>query len=278
MEATLQPLTRKQRQELQGYIAWGITIFRAILYVVAVGIVGWLMRLVHEQLTDESSLYSQDAWWIVPLSAAIPRPLQREELPMEGIRHRGSARFKDLLREEAKSLGVFRANYREVEVDFEALKRSLLLFLGLVLTGCSETARISAVARLDPPLTTDMLTVTVREESGGWTWRGSDFRSSIEWPTPTTRDRETGSRGQIGVSFRLDASGSTVSEGSVTLPLRRDWRWGLQIISATSDPREACFDCTGSKAFSLAPEYRGPERDSVWVMWGGDSIAEDATH
>jgi hypothetical protein len=152
---------------------------------------------------------------------------------------------------------------------------ALLLPAALLLSGCDKAAaRLSAVARLDPPLTIQMLTVTARDEKHGWTWHPSDFHSSIEWPTPTTKERATHTRGEIEVAFRLQTAGVTVSEGAVRLPLRSDWRWGVQVVSATSDPKEACFGCTGSKAFALAPEYRGPLRDSVWLIWGGDSISD----
>jgi hypothetical protein len=163
----------------------------------------------------------------------------------------------------------------------EATRRPLNLFLpflGLILAGCSEGSRISAVARLDPPLTLQMLTMTARDEDRRWTWHPSDFHSSIEWPTPTTRERETHTQGEIEIAFRLEKAGETVSEGSVMLPLKRDWRWGVQVVSATSDPREACFGCVGSKAFPLAREYRGPERDSIWLMWRGDSISGPAQY
>lgn len=123
-----------------------------------------------------------------------------------------------------------------------------------------------------------MLTVSARDDNGGWTWRGSDFRSSIQAPTPTTGERKTGTRGEIQFSFRLEAKGETVSEGSVSLPLRADWRWGIQVVSATADPGKACFGCTGSKAFRLAPEYRGPERDSVWLLWGGHAIGDSTAN
>ena len=63
----------------------------------------------------------------------------------------------------------------------------------------------------------------------------------------------------------------------MTLPLRSDWRWGVQVVSATSDPGDACSDCVGSKAFPLAREYRGPERDSVWLVWGGQAITMQKT-
>lgn len=157
-----------------------------------------------------------------------------------------------------------------------ASARLIILASAFLLAGCNETSRISAVARLDPPLTLNMLTVNARDKDRDWTWRGPDFRSSLEWPTPTTRERETGTEGEIQVSFRLQAKGETVSEGSVSLPLRRDWSWGVQVVSATADPGQACFGCTGSKAFPLAREYRGPERDSVWILWGGHAIRDTA--
>jgi hypothetical protein len=150
----------------------------------------------------------------------------------------------------------------------------MMLASAAVLAGCGETSRISAIARLDPPLTVNMLTVSAREKDRVWTWRGADFRSSLERPTPTTRARETGTKGEIEVSFQLEAKGETVSQGSISLPLRRDWSWGVQLVSATSDPGPACFECTGSKAFPLTREYRGPERDSVWILWGGHAIAD----
>ena len=156
--------------------------------------------------------------------------------------------------------------------------RFLLPLVTLVLACSNEDSKISAVARLDPPLTVRMLTMSLRDDSREWTWHGSDFHSSLEWPTPTTTERDTRTRGDIEIAFRLEAQGATVSEGRVTLPLRPDWWWGVQIVSATLDPADACSGCSGSKAFSLAPEYRGPERDSVWLIWGGNSIREPAVY
>jgi hypothetical protein len=156
--------------------------------------------------------------------------------------------------------------------------RSLLQLVAMLLAGCSKDAKISAVARLDPPLTVRMLTISVRDDGRAWTWRGSDFHSSLEWPTPTTTERDTRTRGDIEIAFRLEVAGTTLSEGRVTLPLRPDWRWGLQVVSATSDPVEACFGCVGSKAFPLASQYRGPDRDSVWLIWGGNSINDPVVH
>ena len=64
-----------------------------------------------------------------------------------------------------------------------------------------------------------------------------------------------------------------LSAGTVTLPLRRDWRWNVSVQSATTDPKFECFGCLGSQAFPLIAEYQAPDRDSIWVVWGGNSIS-----
>jgi len=151
-----------------------------------------------------------------------------------------------------------------------------LLLLGGVslLAGCGEGARISAEARLDPPLTVDMLSVTVRDPSHQWTWNPEDFRTTIARPTPTTSEEETRTSGRVEVSFRLEDAGEVLSQGSVTLPLESDWRWSVSIMAATTDPREECLGCMGSKAFPLRESYRRAERDSIWLVWGGNSISD----
>jgi len=118
-----------------------------------------------------------------------------------------------------------------------------------------------------------MLTVTVREGQRTWQWRGVDFRSGSDNATPHTPERSTGTRGDIEVRFRFQTGDQVLSEGTVTLPLREDWRWGVDIHPATTDPKRECFGCFGSRAFSLAAAFRPVNRDSIWVVWGGNSIS-----
>jgi hypothetical protein len=157
--------------------------------------------------------------------------------------------------------------------------RPLLLIAACpLLVGCGEEARISAEARLDSPLTVDMLSVTVRDRDRVWTWQASHFRSTTQRPTPSTPEVETRTSGSLEVSFRLEVPGQTLSEGTVTLPLRSDWRWGVTVMAATTDPQAECFGCFGSSAFPLAEAYRTPQRDSIWVVWGGNSISDPAIY
>jgi hypothetical protein len=61
------PFTKKERDELQGYVAWTTTFFRAVLFVVALIAVGWLFRLAHTLLAKLIPAVGHPAWWIVPL-------------------------------------------------------------------------------------------------------------------------------------------------------------------------------------------------------------------
>ena len=139
-----------------------------------------------------------------------------------------------------------------------------------------EGARISAEARPQAALAVDMLSVTVRDHGSSWTWQGSDFQTVR--PTPTTDEHETGTSGTAEATFQLAAEGQALSEGTISLPLQRDWRWSVTIMARTSDPRVECFGCVGSKAFPLAASHRQPDRDSIWVVWGGNSISDPVTY
>jgi hypothetical protein len=50
--------------------------------------------------------------------------------------------------------------------------------------------------------------------------------------------------------------------------LRHDWEWGLTFRTATEDPAPLCFGCEGSRAFPFLENFRGLERDSLWILWG----------
>jgi len=153
---------------------------------------------------------------------------------------------------------------------------SRLWVLGSLLVGagaCEPDARLSVSAPLIPPLALEMLTVTVREGHRTWQWHGDDFRSTRDNATPHTSEISTSTRGEVEVRFRFQTGNQILSEGTVTLPLREDWRWGVDIHAATTDPRLQCFGCFGSRAFALAADFRPVNRDSIWVVWGGNSIS-----
>lgn len=77
METTTQPLTPAQREELRGYVAWSISLFRAVLLLAAIGAVAVLLRAAHRLVP---SRLQHDAWWILPtavFAAALYRLARR---------------------------------------------------------------------------------------------------------------------------------------------------------------------------------------------------------
>ena len=74
------------------------------------------------------------------------------------------------------------------------------------------------------------------------------------------------------MSYVVSAANGEASRGSVRLDLRRDWIWGVEIRIDSLDPTRECFGCAGSRSFPLAREYQRSVRDSVWMVWGGNSI------
>ena len=151
--------------------------------------------------------------------------------------------------------------------------------LVLLLGACGDEARISVSAALAPPLTVQMLEVTVRDGGRLIRWTSSDFKSSGDVPVPSTPEIGTATSGpDLELTFRLESAGTLISTGTVLLPRRSDWLWGVSIFTATTDPQENCFGCVGSQAFPLPEAFRPAGQDSIWVVWGGNSINDPAIY
>jgi len=154
--------------------------------------------------------------------------------------------------------------------------RSLLLpSLVIVSLGCTEQrATVRALASLAPPVDMTMLTVTFREGGRSWQARGPEFTSDASLAVPHTSQWNTGTVGSIDITFELmDSAGTVAATGQVSLELRADWAWDIEFSNLTEDPRLRCLSCSGSRAFPLAAGYRASGRDSLWVVWGGNSIS-----
>jgi len=67
MNTTLRPISKRRLAELQGYVAWGTTLFRAVLFAAALGGLAWLLRTSHVRLGRP--LADSDLVWIVPTLA-----------------------------------------------------------------------------------------------------------------------------------------------------------------------------------------------------------------
>lgn len=75
------------------------------------------------------------------------------------------------------------------------------------------------------------------------------------------------------VAYKLATAEVTASDGTISLPARSDWSWGVDITIDSLNPTRFCFGCMGSQSFPLDARFRRNARDSVWVVWGGNSIS-----
>ena len=155
------------------------------------------------------------------------------------------------------------------------LRRMMVMGLALLIVGCSdERAYIRAAASLSAPLDVGMLTVTFHDGSRKWEVRGSEFSVQPGLGMPQSLEYCTGTSGTVDLSFAItDPSARLVVSGEVTLPLRPDWRWRVDFINGPDNPADFCFGCAGSLGFALPEAFRASDRDSLWVVWGGNWIS-----
>jgi hypothetical protein len=161
-------------------------------------------------------------------------------------------------------------------------KRLTIPMVVLFAGACGDEARISVTAALPSPLAVEMLSVEVRDVHRLIRWTPADFRPHPEDPGApflTTPEVETSTSGpDIEVTYQLESGGAVVSTGTVILPRKSDWRWGVSIFASTTNPQEDCFGCFGAQAFPLAEALRAPGQDSIWLVWGGNSIDDPAIY
>jgi hypothetical protein len=164
------------------------------------------------------------------------------------------------------------------------MKSFIAVVVAMLLIGCitydNYDDEYLALARVrlikDSLITRSMVRVAITDGASQWQFGSGDFSHDpgygTAWCAP---EIETVTQGALVMRFRLrDRDGAVVSEGQVELPLKADWRWGISIRRDRSNPRYGCWGCAGSKSFLiLDPAYRASEKDSIFVVWGGNSIS-----
>ena len=174
-------------------------------------------------------------------------------------------------------------NYGVRKSFFRNLMRRLTVFGFAWFIGCvapnpggtspASDARVTINAWLPAPLAAGMLKVKVDDGRTVWNLTGADFQlvGGTQHKGPAL---QTTNHGTLTVSYALIPLGSSVavSAGAIELPLKKDWSYGVDIHADTANPSRSCFGCSGSRAFPLAPNFRSSRADSVYMVWGGNSI------
>jgi hypothetical protein len=145
--------------------------------------------------------------------------------------------------------------------------------------GCSEDRALVRVKLYpDSLLTKNMVTITVDDGQAKWRFDSSSLRSYLgAWSTP---ELETRSYGSLLVKYQFDdPEGEVVSTGELLLGLRGDWRWGVDIFPRDDSHNRTCMGCFGYESFPiLDPAYTTSESDSVYIIWGGNSISNPVVY
>jgi hypothetical protein len=155
-----------------------------------------------------------------------------------------------------------------------SLRTPALLLVALVLCACGDEARVKIGFHEHGGLTISMLRVSISDGFHRYELQPADFNSNGENQPYRSPDLPTRTKGTLRFTYALvEPSGETVSGGTVDLPLRRDWRYDIDILTDSTDPTHYCLGCGGSQPFALSPEYRLQPLDSVYVIWGGNYIS-----
>ena len=79
--------------------------------------------------------------------------------------------------------------------------------------------------------------------------------------------------GNIKVKFTLlDSTGLHSNSGNISLPVKSDWRWSVDFVLSNRNPFNSCFGCIGYSSFKVDSVFQKSNEDSLFVVWGGNSI------
>ena len=152
----------------------------------------------------------------------------------------------------------------------------LILLLGCITNDNDELSLAQVRLVKDTLITKNMISVSISDGRSKWRFHSEDFEHNpnyiMAWCAP---EIETRTEGLLVLQFYLrDPNGGIVSNGQIELPLKGDWRWGINIWHEHRNPYFACWGCAGYKSFPiLRSECKTSEKDSVFVVWGGNSIS-----
>jgi hypothetical protein len=151
---------------------------------------------------------------------------------------------------------------------------ALSFAIAVIVTGCSaDQASVSYTFLEEPGFQVDLLVLEFSD--GSLTRRLTD--DDFEAATGSRRDtRVFGTRtaGELVTSFWLLQGSDTLSSGELRIELRSDWAWNIGFLRADEDPSGTCFGCVGAAPYELAPSAQAVPTDSLWLVWGGNSISD----
>ena len=143
-----------------------------------------------------------------------------------------------------------------------------LLCQSAALAACGEEAQISAAYRSDAIVPRAQTSVTLADGRRRYLVEGAALLPADGKDSP----RRTATSGDATVDIAMRDAQGPIATGRVTLALKPDWIWGVELHIDSGNPSRSCFGCIGSRSFPLRVGAGRTVRDSLWVTWGGNSI------
>ncbi len=149
--------------------------------------------------------------------------------------------------------------------------------LGIAVTGSAcgdaDQASVNYTFFEDPGFSVDLVVLEFSDGSLTRRLTGDDFDDEMG-SRRDTRDFETRTTGELVTSFWLLQGSDTLSSGELSIDLRSDWAWNISFFRADESPSGTCFGCVGAEPYKLAAAAQSAPTDSLWLVWGGNSISD----
>jgi hypothetical protein len=147
-----------------------------------------------------------------------------------------------------------------------------LAMLFILLAGCGDQARLEVRYAGSQLMSQDMVSVYASDGISSWEWHGEDLRGVPVEVELGARGVQTTTAGTLSVRFEARTGELPISAGSVQLPLKEDWMWVVELSIGSDSPLHECFGCADARAFAIDSTFQVEPADSLWVVWGGNSI------
>lgn len=158
------------------------------------------------------------------------------------------------------------------------MRRIGLIALAALLVACAGAeSRIRFGVHGDVETLRPLLEITAT--SGDWSLSltGSDIGTADS--PHTTREFTTPGSGVLTVEAVLRRPGEApLAAGSIELEIRDDWVWGVDVFLTDDNPSRTCFGCIGHEAFAIPAGLTAEPNDSLFLVWGGNSINDPVVY
>lgn len=161
------------------------------------------------------------------------------------------------------------------------MRRALPVLMGVaILWGCGGGGAKSQVqfgVHGRDEVLRPLLTTTAT--AGDWSaeLRGDEI-GTIEAPH-RGEPLDTPTRGTLEITVVLARPGEApMASTTVALEIREDWLWGVDVHLSDQNPTQGCFGCLGHEAVAVPDDLIPEVADSLFVVWGGNSISSPVVY